>query len=337
VGGVYITTRNVKGKTRSEIRRDIAQLQKIQAANGLPPLLITADQEGGIVTRLSPPLPRLPPISSIKNKHFTETPGSPSMTAYAGAVARELAHIGVNINFSPVVDLKPNLPFANPTCRTQLHRRAISRDHRVVSRLGFLYCAALEKAGVIPTLKHFPGLGRVMEDTHYHTGNLDVDIQSLEKTDWLPFRAISHGTDALIMLGHVKLTAVDPEFPVSFSKKVVQKIIRHKWHHDGVLITDDLNMEPAWNSPEGIGGAAVRALNAGVDLLLIARDGNTYYAAMDAVIAADNQNKLNRTFLDRSEKRLHALTRKIEGFLGNEGLWSLMSLHRSSKIEHKAE
>ncbi|MCP4108498.1 MAG: glycoside hydrolase family 3 protein [Desulfobacteraceae bacterium] len=277
--------------------------RKYKSHWGFPPLFIAADQEGGIVSRLSPPLSKLPPISKLLKKTVPSELDK-KIIQYASVHAEELSDLGVNMNLGPVVDLKIKWDSVFPDIHTQIHKRAISDDKSVVADVALLYSKTLEQYGVIPTLKHFPGLGRVRQDTHYSAGKLDLDLRHLEENDWIPFQKIVRQTGACIMMGHVMLKHADPHHPVSFSKTVVQGIIRRKWKYDGILITDDMNMGPVYGSSHGIGGAAVKALNAGIDLLLISYDGAQYYEAMYDVINACNQKMLNFEIIDESNRRL---------------------------------
>ncbi len=111
-------------------------------------------------------------------------------------------------------------------------------------------------------------------------------------------------SQAVTMLGHAKLTAVDTKHPVSFSKQVVTDILRKNWQHNGVLITDDFGMEAVYGSKDGFGLATVKAINAGVDLLLISYDKDLYYEAMYALLKASETGNLDREMLDKSRKRL---------------------------------
>ncbi len=310
VGGIYITRRNVQGKSFEEVQKEIQDLQKVQKSLGMPPLFIAADQEGGIVSRMTPPLKGLPPISYIMDSNICFIDIEKEVTRYAAAQGDELARLGINVNFSPVVDLKSqNIPDRFDS-HTQLDKRAISFDQVIVYKAGLSYCKTLEKYGVFPTLKHFPGLSRVAEDTHFYAGELNDHPEFLDNKDWLPFREISKRTNAFIMLGHVRLNKVDSKNLTSFSSKVIQGTIRGRWKYDGILITDDLNMGAIVKSKPGIKGVAVKSLNAGVDLLLISYDGAQYYEAMYAVIKADNSKTLDYAILAKSDHRLEKIKLK---------------------------
>ena len=303
IAGVFVTARNVRGKKADAIRREIASLQNIRKAQGLPPLLIATDQEGGVVSRISPPLPRLQTLGDIVRKHQDETERRKAIQTFATEKGRALADLGFNLNFAPVVDLNHNVVSWDDRY-TRIYERAISNDPNVVTAVAGEYCAALIQTGVHCTLKHFPGLGRVVEDTHLEDAHLNTEVATLRQADWVPFRTLMHHAGAFTMLGHARLTAIDRDRPASFSKAVVSDLLRGEWKHDGVLVTDDFNMGAVFASKAGIGEASVLALNAGVDLILISYDGDQFYPVMHALLRADAAGRLQRDKLDQSERRL---------------------------------
>jgi beta-N-acetylhexosaminidase len=145
----------------------------------------------------------------------------------------------------------------------------------------------------------------VFEDTHLEAGHLRASPDELARTDWIPFRILMAG-GTFTMLSHARLTALDPDHPVSFSPAVVSGLLRQTWSYDGVLITDDFSMGAAYASKEGVAGASIAALNAGVDLILIAYDPAQYFPMLDAVLVADGDGRLNAAALSSSLRRLAA-------------------------------
>lgn len=303
VAGVFITKRNIENKTKNEIKQEIAQLQKLRQENNLNPLWIATDQEGGIVSRLSPPLTLLPPISQIVATAENEEILQAEIEKYATIQGQDLADLGINLNFAPVVDLNKNI--INPEDKySKIYKRAISSDAEVVTKVADWYCQTLAQYKVYCTLKHFPGLGRVTEDTHLKPAALATPIAVLQKEDWLPFRQLMQNPKTVTMLGHVNLTELDADRAVSFSAEVVGKLLREKWQYDGILITDDFCMQAVYRSELGLKQATIAALNAGVDLILIAYDPSLYYPAINAVLNAEKQGKINRDRVQSSQLRL---------------------------------
>lgn len=300
ISGVYITRHNIVGSTVARLRDEILGLQARRRAAGLPPLIVAADQEGGIVSHLAPPLTRLPALSTLASL-------APNMRArkaeeYGRTHGQELAALGVNQNLAPVLDLRPDLKRNRFDFNTLIGQRAISDDPSMVADIARSYITGLEASGVGATVKHFPGLGRVRADTHHFSADLDAPLQELEASDWIPFRKVLASTMAQLMIGHVTLTSVDPERPASHSRLVVDGIVRKKWNYQGVTITDDLVMGAIYQ--RNVCTAVVEALNAGVDLLLVAFDGTQFYRIFACAAAASAQGKLDAATLRDSEMRL---------------------------------
>ncbi len=298
IGGIFVTKRNARGKTADQLRKEIARLQTIRSARGLPPLIVATDQEGGIVSRLSPPLEKLPPLSSLASAADAEAEAQ----AYGRRQGAALADLGVTVNFSPVVDLKIRHPRNPLDLHSLISRRAISDDPEQVARIALGYVRGLEEAGVRATLKHFPGLGRVFDDTHHFSATLNTPLATLRASDWLPYRRIIQQSGAMIMLAHVVLPEVDPDHPASFSRTLVQQVIRGDWRFDGVLISDDMTMAAAYD--RGLCDATVGALNAGVDLVLLAFDYEKYYDAIHCAAVARDEGRLAPEVLKQSGKRV---------------------------------
>ncbi len=302
IGGIFLNAGNVRGRASAAIAGEIAHFQALGAAQGRP-LFVTADQEGGPVSRLSPPLEELPPLQNAVDA-ADEAGTKQRVRAYASRQAAGLRGLGVNVNFAPVVDLKKR--YDNPLdFHTRIADRALHEQPRIVTLAAREYARELRAGGVLPTLKHFPGLGQVPEDTHHFSAAIHAAPAALETGDWVPFREVSGDTGAMIMLGHVRVAELDPQFAASQSAPVV-RLLREDWGHRGLLITDDMCMNPVVQSPGGMGAASVRALNAGVDLILITYHPERYFETMDALIQAWAEGRLNRVRLRESAGRIEA-------------------------------
>jgi beta-N-acetylhexosaminidase len=301
VGGIFIGANTVKGRTTEAIAAEIADLQTLRRHAGMPPLIVSTDQEGGIVARMSPPLAHTPPLAAViagARQHDIE----PLAFAYGENHGRGLAALGVNLNFAPLADLS----FPRARSRLDFHsligHRAIDADPHRVSHAVIGYARGLEAHGVQATLKHFPGLGRVTADTHLFRADLSNSESALEASDWIPFRQGLSATQALLMVGHATLSTVDADHPASLSHKVVQGIVRDRWRHEGVLVTDDMAMAPVVR--HGMCNAGVDAINAGMDLLLVSYDTDQYYTVMHCLLQARTDGRLDFKQLQASGLRL---------------------------------
>jgi beta-N-acetylhexosaminidase len=308
IAGVYVTRHNLRGRGAETLKSEIAALQARRRAANLPPLIVAADQEGGIVSHLAPVLTELPGLSTLAD--LPADLRDRIAEEYGRTHGRELAALGVNLNFAPVLDLRPEKKITRFDFNTLIGRRAISGDPAKVADVALPYIRGLETYGVGATVKHFPGLGRVRGDTHHFSADLETSLDELEGSDWLPFRQALAGSRAMLMVGHVRLTAVDPERAASHSKNVIDGIIRGKWNHQGIVITDDLVMGAIYQ--HDVCTAAVEALNAGVDLLLVAFDGKQFYRIFACASAADGQARLDPAMLEASEARLNRLSPRDE-------------------------
>ena len=303
IAGIFITDHNVRNRTAAAIKADIDALQATRVAQGMPPLIIAADQEGGAVSRLSPPLKRQMSLGRLLKDMKHDDERRKAVDEYADAQAAELKRIGVTLNFAPVVDLKLN-PSYRDDGETRLRLRAISADPYLVAKVAGWYCDKVAESGIMCTLKHFPGLGRVARDTHVATGEIAASEGQLELNDWVPFRRVMVKPNAATMLGHVRVSVIDKDTPASYSKALIGGVIRKQWAYDGLLITDDFSMGAIAHSKGGVGAAAVKSLDAGADIVLVSFVEHHFDIIMSALLAADADNAVDRVQAAASRDRI---------------------------------
>lgn len=298
IGGIYLTRRNIRGRSMTALAEEIAALQAVRQRAELPPLIVAADQEGGAVAHLSPLLERLPPLGLLANGEDGEDLAAAH--AYGERQARGLAALGITLNLGPVVDLRPATP-RRPDRFSNIAARALGSEPGRVGRIAGAYLDGLAEHGVRGTLKHFPGLGRIDTDTHLHPARLDLPPTQLE-ADWHPFKLLSPRPESVMMLGHVTLSALDPTHAASHSAIVADGLLRQTWGYEGLLITDDLNMGAVYR--RGIGQVTTEALTAGVDLILISYDPRQVYRALYSAANALSDGSLPAAILNISATRL---------------------------------
>ena len=303
IAGIFITDHNVRGRSVEAVVAEIAAFQALRKKIGDPPLIVAADQEGGSVARLSPPLKRQPSLARVLANANDEREMEARVAAYAEEQARDLKRLGVTLNFAPVVDLKQD-PRRRSDGETRLRLRALSNDPDFVAKVAGWYCDGLARHGILCTLKHFPGLGPVAVDTHLTPGHISTPSEELRSRDWRPFEAVMHRPNAITMLAHVRLDDVDQDHPASYSHAMVNEVVRSKLKYSGVLITDDFSMGAVTGSKEGVGSAAVKALQAGVDLILVSFSEKHLNAVMTALIAADRAGDFDAGVRAASVRRL---------------------------------
>lgn len=250
--GVILFGRNIDNP--DQVRRLTSDVR--DALNWHAPVLI--DQEGGRVQRLKAPhWPRYPAASRFGAMERAE-PGTGVEAAQIAAwmIADDLLDVGINVNCAPVLDLRVS------GGTDAIGNRAFHEEPKTVCQLGRATMDAYMQAGVAPVIKHIPGHGRAVVDSHFGLPRITTDRQTLEQTDFVPFQALSDAPMA--MTGHLIFEAIDPEDPVTLSPTLIG-IIRDQIGFDGALITDDLSMGALSGS---MVQRATGSLAAGCDLAL---------------------------------------------------------------------
>ena len=219
------------------------------------PIVIAIDQEGGTSRRLTD---GFTPVSSMRELARL---GSHAVAEAATTTARELKSVGIDFNFAPVVDVDSNPD--NPV----IGERSFSDDPVFVAELGSIWIKATQAASVAACAKHFPGHGDTSEDSHLELPRLPHDLDRLRRVELLPFVSAVKAGVASIMSAHVLFEAIDTDRPATLSPRVLQDVLRGELGFEGVIVSDDLEMD-AIVGRMSIESAAVDAINAGVDLLL---------------------------------------------------------------------
>ena len=281
IAGIFLTTRNIQNTTVEALKLNIQKLQAQRKSAGLKELIVVTDQEGGPVSRLAPLIGREPGLASFMelapHKRFDAVRES------ARIQGSKLANIGVNVNFSPVVDLVPTHAPNLLDFHSQISSRAISLNPQDVIDIALPYIQGLEEKGITATLKHFPGLGAVKNDTHHFSAKLSLPLSTLETTHWFPFFELTRTTQSWIMLSHVIMTNIDGENPASTSATVIDEIIRKKFRFAGTLVTDDLTMAATYN--RGFCKSVIQTYQTSANYLLIAYDYDKYFDAVDCILS----------------------------------------------------
>ena len=310
IAGIYLSGQNVAGKSKTEVAAEIAALQAIRRSQGMPPLWISTDQEGGLISRLTPPLERRAALGDIVRGSTDPRERALAIEHMAAEQGRELARLGVTLNLAPVIDIDYGLKKAGDGL-TRLGKRVIAADPEVVASVASRYCAGLADSGVYCTLKHFPGLGRAIGDTHRREVKLEATVAEMEAKDWVPFRRVSPLATTVVMVGHARATAIDAEAPASLSRLVISDVLRGRLGHEGLVITDDLCMGAIVNPRRGIGPAALAALNAGADLLLVSWDVAQIYPLLAHLMAAEADGRLDPAMVGKSRARLETAAQRM--------------------------
>ncbi|MGE4063539.1 MAG: beta-N-acetylhexosaminidase [Rhodospirillaceae bacterium] len=238
--------------------------------------VILIDQEGGRVQRLKPPYWRHAPAGAEFAGLYERDPDLAARLLRVNfqIIGEELRALGIDVDCAPVMDV----PVAG--AHDVIGDRAYGADPTTVYELARQVCEGLIDAGVVPVIKHIPGHGRAMSDSHLELPRVSADLATLRGTDFAPFRAFCRASDRPVAFGmtaHVVYSAIDPELPATTSRTVIEDIIRGEIGFDGLLMSDDLGMK-ALTGP--FDERAARSFAAGCDVVLHC-DGNM--ADMEAV------------------------------------------------------
>lgn len=286
VGGIIYFKKNVQSEEQIK-----TMIEKTLSYSKYP-LFIAVDEEGGEVSRLANALKleNVGPMADIGNS-------GDSTKAYEAmkTVGTYMKGYGFNLDFAPVADVLTNEK------NTAIGDRAFSSDSAVVAAMVTSAMEGLEEAGITACVKHFPGLGDAAEDTHNGLTVVDKSLEELKQTELIPFMAaIEKGAD-MIMVGHVSLPQVTGDnVPATMSKEVISDLLRLELGFNGVVITDAMNMG-AITEYYGADEAAVRALKAGADMVLMPED---FELAYEGVLAAIQDGTISEERVNDSLKRI---------------------------------
>jgi beta-N-acetylhexosaminidase len=252
--GVILFTRNFAS------REQVGELTQSIREAAPRPQLICVDQEGGRVQRFREGYSALPALEGF-GRRYAEDPQAALELAgeHAWLMASEVQASGVDLSFAPVVDLgRGNRAIGN---------RAFSDDPAVVAEFTRAYVRGMQAAGMAATLKHFPGHGSVLEDTHFETATDTRTLEEMRALDLVPFAAgIEAGADA-VMMAHITYPQVAPE-PAGYSRRWIEEILRSEMGFRGVVFSDDIGMKAAF-SAGGIKARVDAHLDAGCDVVLV--------------------------------------------------------------------
>lgn len=283
---------------RPEVIGDADQIQRLttqlhdagDGPDGLP-LLISMDQEGGVVQRLKEGVAVVPSAASV---------GATGDPAYAREVARKngrtLLGLGVTMVLAPVADVDPD-------GSSVMGSRAYSTDRETAAEMVVATVEGYLEAGVVPAVKHFPGLGSVTGDSHRSLPVQEKSVAQLERTDLRTFAAAIDAGAPVIMTAHVAVPEIEPDIPASLSAEVIGTLLRDRLGFEGVAITDSQGMGPV-HGRYGPAEGAIRSLLAGNDLILNSPKPEKAFRALRRALES---GRVPQERLDEAATRVEAL------------------------------
>jgi len=293
VGAIVLLSRNIA----DDLTLTANTYNELQALSR-EPLLIIADQEGGMVARFVDGVTVMPSNMSLG---ATGDPGLGYRAA--SAVASELRAIGVNFNFAPCVDVNNNPD--NPIIGT----RSYGESPENVVEFASQAIRGFQDQGVIACAKHFPGHGDTSVDSHIALPAVPYARERLEAVELKPFvGAIAAGVSSM-MTTHIMFPAFDPDLPATISHRIITGLLRDQLGYDGVVVTDCMEMKALadnWGTVE----ACLMAIEAGVDLLLVCHTRATQAQVREAIVKAVKDGRISEDRIDQSVRRIRALKAK---------------------------
>ena len=286
IGGVILFGYNMEGETQT--RRLVNSLQGLSMRTEPSiPLFVAVDQEGGKISS-APWVTPQPPAAQIGAR------GDPAEArAVAEQMGEELLRAGVNTDFAPVVDTGHG---------AAIGARSFGEDPRLVAEMGAAAVRGFKESGIVCAAKHFPNHGPATSDSHESLPVVDHDPATLRSYDLPPFEAAVAAGVPMVMVGHLVYPAIDPERPASLSPEAIA-MLREELGFKGIVVTDDLAMAGA-SGASTPARAAVEAVKAGADLLLISSPPQQQADAYDAVVAAVESGEIPRRVIQASVERV---------------------------------
>jgi beta-N-acetylhexosaminidase len=298
VGGVILFSRNL-GSPRQVFDLSRQLQQTAHAAGHAAPLLIMTDQENGLVRRLGDGFTALP-----GNMALGAVGDERTVCEVAQATAQEMLAVGVNMNLAPVADVNNNP--ANPVIGV----RSFGEDPAQVARLSAAAVRGYQDAGLIATLKHFPGHGDTAVDSHRGLPVLRRTLDEVRAVELVPFIGGIQASADCVMVGHLALPDVTgDERPATLSPPLVQGLLRRDLGFAGVVVSDCLEMD-AIAKTVGTQEGAVMALQAGIDLVLISHHHDVQRRALDRLRAAVRDGALSEEHVRVAATRVLRLKRR---------------------------
>ncbi|WJH28940.1 S-layer homology domain-containing protein [Paenibacillus sp. CC-CFT742] len=316
LGGLILFDKNIV-----DTRQVTTFTHNLQMESGDIPMFLGIDQEGGVIKRI-------PGGTNLPGQMALGATGDSALAEAAGLLTgEELKALGLNINFAPVLDINSNPD--NPI----IGMRSFSSDADLVTRLGLATITGLRQSGVIAAVKHFPGHGDTMVDSHLGLPVLTHNRERLDSVELKPFQAAIENGVEMIMTAHIAFPAIDNEqvtslkdgqrvpVPATLSKKVLNGLLREELGYEGIIISDAFTMDGIAEH-FGEDQAVERAVNAGVDIILMPQNSA---AAHQTLVNAVKNGTIPLETIHASVERILELKAKYGLFEHSESLTSKLA------------
>ncbi|MBP6218501.1 MAG: glycoside hydrolase family 3 protein [Oligoflexales bacterium] len=324
ISGIVLFKRNIPKtdksltdlQARRTIKNSLSQLKSSllgpssSAFKRSAPFLFAVDQEGGRVARLSRGVRNEGPALLLTNG-AADAPSLRYIEQYGSDLAEGLRELGIQVNFAPVLDI-----LTEPQ-NTSIGDRSFGYDKESVSSRAGAFLRGLQSGGVWGCLKHFPGQGHSMADTHLQASLVPIDPKTLWNRELVPFQALLSQVQ-MVMVSHCIYPTIDSK-PAGLSSVFLGKILREELSYTGLIVSDDMNMKALDQDLSSWNNSLVEAITVGVDLLLICRDLQKIRAAIEALRMAARQSA---AFEKRLLNAAHRVLRFRQNLVKKQGVES---------------
>ncbi|MFJ5761887.1 beta-N-acetylhexosaminidase [Neobacillus sp. NPDC093182] len=295
LGGLILYQTNVKDA--AQLVNLTNEIKTTNTKNKIP-LFISVDQEGGRVNRMPTSIINTPSARIIGNKNDEKYAYS-----IGRVIANELKAFGFNTDFAPVLDIQ-----SNPN-NAVIGDRSFGSDSSVVSKLGVSMMKGISSGNIIPVVKHFPGHGDTSVDSHLELPLVQNDLTRLKKVELVPFDNAFKNHADMVMVAHILVQKIDPNFPASMSKTIITDLLRNQYGFGGVVISDDITMG-AIAKHYKLKDAAVRAINAGSDIILVGHGMDNVATVYNSIYSAVTNHTISEETINKSVYRILTLKHK---------------------------
>jgi len=301
VGGIIYFKRNIKSLQQLSSLSNELQILSANKRSGLP-LVISTDQEGGRVNRLTggTHFPGNMVLGAARKSSLAKKSG--------WAIAGQLKAVGINMDFAPVLDI------SNNPLNLAIGTRSFGGDPHLVADLGVAFIKGMQEEGIIACAKHFPGHGDTAVDSHLELPVIECRKERLEKVEIYPFKqAIKAGVDS-IMTAHIYVPAIESRkgIPATLSYNILTNLLREELGYTGIVITDCLEMKAIADNFGTVEGS-IMAIEAGTDIVLVSHSLDKQKAAIEAVTRALKEGKISEERINQSVLRILRLKERRIG------------------------
>lgn len=301
--GLTLFGRNIDPDDHSKLQQLTEMIQSTVQV-GIPRMLVSIDQEGGRVARLKAPFPNRGPAMTLADGKSNQE-ATVEIRAYGEEIGQALKALGINCNFAPVVDI------LTQQSNHAIGDRAFGTDPAAVVIRAGAFLVGMNSAGVLSCLKHFPGQGDAVVDTHVGTAKINVNREILQKRELFPFQSL-HRNAPMIMVSHCIYPALDG-VEASLSYKIMTQLLREQIGYTGVIVSDDMTMGAIPGDISAWKASIVQSIAAGADLLLVCRDLGRWQGALDALRAEASKSRAFDRRLSDAAGRVTRMRQKIQG------------------------